>query len=513
MQASQLLENREDDRTCLQFHSSRVRNIFFPAQCYTAAVIVPRGALVTTAQCLSVLVVAGLLLGSASAIPTEPSSPPVHIDSSQKAAQQVLQYTLPPDKLAKSYALYLLSGWLYFITLAWGFLVLYVMLRTRFGVSLRDWAVRMSRFRVVQAAIVMSAFVFVLELTQLPFDSYEHHVSLAYGLSVQHWGSWFGDWGKGLLLGFLFASLLGWMLYAILRRSPRRWWLYCWLAIIPLVVLVMFIEPVWIDPLFNKFEPLTDHHAALVEQLERVIRRANMQIPPQRMFEMKASEKTTQLNAYVTGFGSTKRVVVWDTTMEHMTIPQTMFVFGHEMGHYVLGHIPKEVTLVLLQFLLLFYLAYRLANWAVARYGQRWEIRGLSDWASLPLLALILSVLVFLDTPALNGVSRYYEHQADQYGLEVIHGLVPNTQLAAAEAFQILGERSLDYPYVGKLAEFWAWDHPTIRDRVIYVQTYDPWEQGKQPEFVKEHAVAADILILITVTAKPPRQSSRKAGW
>jgi Zn-dependent protease with chaperone function len=205
------------------------------------------------------------------------------------------------------------------------------------------------------------------------------------------------------------------------------------------------------------------------------------------MFEMKASEKTTELNAYVTGFGGTKRVVVWDTTMEHMTIPQTLFVFGHEMGHYVLGHIPKELTIVLLQLLVLFYLGYRLANWMVAHYGARWGIRDLSDWTSLPLLVLIISVLTFLATPAFNGVSRHYEHQADQYGLEVIHGLVPDTQLAAAQAFQILGERSLDYPYVGKLAEFWAWNHPTIRDRMIFVQTYDPWGEGKQPEFVKRN--------------------------
>ena len=120
----------------------------------------------------------------------------------------------------------------------------------------------------------------VLELAQLPFDMYEHHISLKYGLSVQHWGSWFGDWGKGLLLGFIFASILGWILYAVLRRSPRRWWFYFWLALIPIVVFVMFIAPVWIEPLFNKFEPLTDHHADLVAQIERVVHRAGMDIPP-----------------------------------------------------------------------------------------------------------------------------------------------------------------------------------------------------------------------------------------
>ena len=340
---------------------------------------------------------------------------------------------------------------------------------------------------MLQAAIVMSVFVLVVELTQLPFDSYEHHVSLQYGLSVQHWGSWFWDWGKGLLLAFVIVSFVGWGLYAVLRASPRRWWFYFWLATIPGVIFLIFVAPIWIEPLFNKFEPLTDHHADLVEQIERVVHRGGMDIPPQRMFEMKASEKTTELNAYVTGFGATKRVVVWDTTMEHMSTPQTLFVFGHEMGHYVLHHIPKEMTIILLQLLVLFYLGYRLANWMVARYGARWGIRDLSDWASLPLLVLIISVLIFLATPAFNAVSRHYEHQADQYGIEVIHGLVPNAQLAAAQAFQILGERSLDYPYVGKLAEFWAWNHPTIRDRMIFVQTYDPWREGKQGEFVKDN--------------------------
>jgi STE24 endopeptidase len=421
------------------------------------------------------------ILPSAAAAQKDSPTATTSVDS-----HQLLRYTLPPDKLQKAYALYLLNGTLYFITSAWTFLVLYLMLLTRFGVRLRDWAERASRFRVVQAGIVMSLFVLVLELTQLPFDSYQHHISLHYGLSVQPWGSWFWDWLKSLLLGFLLAGLVGWGLYAALRRSPRRWWFYFWLGTIPGVIFFIFIAPIWIEPLFNKFEPLSERHSDLVAQIERVVQRAGMQIPPQRMFEMKASEKTTQLNAYVTGLGATKRVIVWDTTMEHMTTPQTLFVFGHEMGHYVLGHIPKQLTIILLQLLVLYYLGYRLANWMVERYGARWGIRDLSDWASLPLLVLIISVLMFLATPAFNAVSRHYEHQADEYGLEVIRGLVPNAPLAAAQAFQILGERSLDYPYVGKLAEFWAWDHPTIRDRMIFVQTYNPWVEDKEPQFVKD---------------------------
>ena len=143
------------------------------------------------------------------------------------------------------------------------------------------------------------------------------------------------------------------------------------------------------------------------------------------MFEMKASEKTNELNAYVTGFGASKRVVVWDTTMSDMTMPQTLFVFGHEMGHYVLGHLVKGFLITIVLLLVFFYLAYRIANWLMRRQGKRWGIRGLGDFASAPMLLLILYVLSFVSEPISNAISRHFEHQADQYGLEVIHGLVP----------------------------------------------------------------------------------------
>jgi len=412
------------------------------------------------------------------------NNPPDASISGQTSA--LIHYSLPPDKLQQAYALYLVRGVLYFVTTVWGFLVLYGMLRLRFGASLRDLAVQASGWRVVQAAIVMSLFFFTLAVVQLPFDAFEHRVGLQYGLSVQHWGSWFGDWAKSLALGLLGGSIAGWGLYAALRASPRRWWFYFWLGTIPFVVFVIFVQPVWIDPLFNKFEPLLDRHADLVADLERVVNRGGMDIPPERMFEMKASEKTTELNAYVTGFGSTKRVVVWDTTMQHLDSPQTMFVFGHEMGHYVLGHIPKMLGIYLVLLLGLYYAGYRLADGLVGRYGERWEIRALSDWASFPLLFLLFSALLFLANPIGNGISRHYEHQADQYGLEVVHGLVPDAGRSAAQAFQVLGERSLDYPDVGKFAEFWLWSHPTIRDRVVYAQSYDPWGEGRSTEFVND---------------------------
>ncbi len=418
-------------------------------------------------------ITAALLLGeSQSASPTS-------------QAGGLLHYTLPPDKLAQAYALYRIDVSLYFIATLYVLLVLWLMLRTQYGVRLRDFAERVSRFWLVRTAIVIALFFVTLELLQLPFSLYRHHISLAYGLSVQPWGSWFGDWAKGLALSLVVSIALGWVLYGVLRGSPRRWWFYFWLATIPFILFAIFIEPILIDPLFNKFEPLAGHHPELVEQIERVVHRSGMNIPPSRMYEMKASEKTTELNAYVTGFGSSKRVVVWDTTMRHMTTPQTLFVFGHEMGHYVLGHLVKGFIITVALLLVFFYVSYRIANWLIRRKGNAWGLRQLSDCASAPMLLLIFYVLSFVSEPMSNAISRHFEHQADIYGLEVTHNLVADSGRTAAESFQILGERSLDYPYVGKFAEFWLWTHPTIADREIFVQTYHPWAEGKQPKFVK----------------------------
>jgi len=203
------------------------------------------------------------------------------------------------------------------------------------------------------------------------------------------------------------------------------------------------------------------------------------------MYEMKASEKVTTINAYVTGFGSSKRVVVWDTTIEKMTTPETLFVFGHEMGHYVLNHIIYGLILGAIGLLIGLYLIYRLSGWVLKRFQQRWHIRELGDWAALPMIFLLFSILGFFAEPITNVVSRHFEHEADVYGLEVTHGINPNSQEAAAHAFQVLGELSLDYPYPSKFVVLWYYDHPAISDRVRFAHEYDPWSKGQAPKYVK----------------------------
>jgi Zn-dependent protease with chaperone function len=246
----------------------------------------------------------------------------------------------------------------------------------------------------------------------------------------------------------------------------------------------MFLEPFVIEPLFFQFEPLAKNHAALVGELEKVVIRGGLAIPPDRMFEMKASEKLKSLNAYVTGLGASKRVVVWDTTMAKMTTPETLSVFGHEMGHYVLGHVRNSLILASIFALILLFIGYHGFHWLLRRWGGRWRIRDEADWASLPVLLLLVSVLSFLSEPITNGYSRWQEHQADIYGLEVIHGIVRDSKEVATHAFQVLGEVDLDEPNPNPFIEFWLYSHPSISERMAFTQSYDPWSNGT-PKYIK----------------------------
>jgi Zn-dependent protease with chaperone function len=399
--------------------------------------------------------------------------------------QQPQGYTLSPEKYANAVAYSKAQYRLYFIGFAYGLIALLLVLRWRLGPKYRDWAEGISRVRFVQAIIFTPLLLLTLDVLDLPLGIYRHWLSLKYDISVQKWGSWAWDWTKGELIGFVIGSILIWILYAVIRRSARRWWFYFWLASLPILLFLFFIGPYVIDPLFNKFEPLEKSQPALVTSLEQEVTRAGMHIPPERMFLMKASVKTKALNAYVTGFGASKRVVVWDTTIEKMTLPETLYVFGHEMGHYVLGHIWKLISSFAIVLLVFLYLGYRFSGGLLARRGPGWGIRGMDDWASFPALTLLLTIFSFFASPVINTFSRHFEHEADLYGLEVTHGLIPNSSEVAAHAFQVLGEVALADPHPSEFIKVWLYSHPPVAERVAFAQTYDPWSKGKSPKFVK----------------------------
>jgi STE24 endopeptidase len=399
--------------------------------------------------------------------------------------EKITKYTLSPEREQKARALAKVRLRTLIVGTVYGLVVLLLILWKRWASAYRDVAEKASKRLWVQALLFAPLMALTMDVLLLPTGIYDNWIERRYGLSVQGWGSWFWDWTKGELLSVIFTFVVVWILYWVIRKWPKGWWFAFWLATLPLILLLVFLAPLVIDPMFHKFEPLQVKDPALAAQLVKMAQRAGENIPPQRMYWMGAGEKTTELNAYVTGFGASKRIVVWDTTIAKMNTPQIVFVTGHEMGHYVLHHIPKGIAFGAVGLFVLFYLGYRAIGWVLARWGPEWGIAGVGDLASYPALLLVISILGVLGQPIGNTFSRHLEHQADQYGLEVTHGLTADSGEVAAQSFNILGDVDLSDPEPSRLRVVLFYTHPSIPERIWYALHYDPWAGGGTGEFVK----------------------------
>ena len=397
----------------------------------------------------------------------------------------ITEYSPPPALAAKAEAYRSALHTHFFAGTLYACVVLLLILFCRLAPQYRNRAERASSRRFVQALIFTPLLLLTVSLLSLPTSIWDQRLELNFGRSVQHWASWWSDWLTNQIILLIVGTLVVWILYAVIRRSPGRWWFYFWLASIPIIALLFFLQPLIIDPLFFQFKPLAANHPQLVDQVEQVVHHGGMDIPPARIFEMNASTKTTELNAYVAGFGASKRAVMWDTLLTKATPQEALFVFGHEMGHYVLLHVPQLIAAISLILLALFYISYHLVHWVLAHWGDRWNIRSIDDWASLPLLLLLLTVLSFLATPVLNAISRHYEHEADRYGIEVIHGIVPDANQVAARYFEKSGEINLNEGHPSTWVKIWFYDHPTRPERVHFVATYAPWSQQEKGKYVR----------------------------
>ena len=394
-------------------------------------------------------------------------------------------YSLSPADLAKAQHLSIVNETLHFGDEAWGILSLLLLLGFGAIAWMRDTAVKLSSNRWAQGYLFLFLYLLAGTLLSLPIDLYAQHLSLQYGLSVQSWPSWFGDQAKAFALTWIIGGLLLMLLFWIIRKLPRNWWFAFWCVSIPIVLFGIFAAP-YIEPIFFKYQPLEKTNPALVAQLEQVVQKGHMNIPPQRMFLMKASAKLTTINADVEGFGASKRVVVWDTTIAKMTPDEIVFVFGHESGHYVLGHIVSTVVFTFAILLVTLYLGYLFVQAALRKFGARWGITSQNDWAALAILLLAFSLFGTLLEPVENAYSRMHEHAADVYGQEAIHGLVPNPQSTAVHAFDVLGKTSFADPNPSPLYEFWTYSHPSIGRRAAFAKAYNPWPPGMEPKYFKK---------------------------
>jgi Zn-dependent protease with chaperone function len=380
-----------------------------------------------------------------------------------------------PEPTEKAMRYYRSGNVVWVVDTLLGLLVPALFLFTGFSARIRDVARRVGRKWLFVIAVYFVLFSLVSFVLTLPWSYYTEFVRQhAYGLSNQTLGKWASDTVKGLLVGLVAGALFVWVPFLLLKKSPRRWWLYTSLAAIPFIVLMLLVTPVWIEPLFNEFGPMKDK--MLEKDILALAEGAG--IEGGRVFEVNKSVDTKAVNAYVTGFGETKRIVLWDTILAKLDRREVLFVMGHEMGHYVLGHIPKTIGVVSLLLLVTLWVAHRTAGWFIARFRSRFGFDALSDVAALPLLLLLSNVFSLAVTPALMAYTRYQEHESDRFGLEITRD-----NHAAATAFVKLQAENLGNPRPGLLYKLWRSSHPPLGERIDFCNAYRPWETGAPREY------------------------------
>jgi CubicO group peptidase (beta-lactamase class C family)/Zn-dependent protease with chaperone function len=358
---------------------------------------------------------------------------------------------------------------LWVIGVVWGLAVPAVLAFTGASARLRDVAQRISRRWLVIVIAYVALLTVVFWAVDLPLDFYAGFIRQhAYGLSNQTPVKWLHDSLLSLVVDIVAGVLVIWIPYALMRRT-RRWWLYTGLAALPILIFMMLVGPVWIDPLFNRFHRMNDP----VLESEILAEAHRVGITADRVFVVDKSEDTNALNAYVTGIGGTQRIVLWDTLLRKLNGREILAVTAHEMGHYVLGHVRRSIVLAWLMTLAGLFLVDRIARRIIARYAARLGFDELSDVASAPLILLVLGGLSFIATPAVLAYSRYQEHEADRFSLELTHD-----NHALATSFVKLQSSNLSNPWPSALYVFWRASHPPMGERIEFANTYRPWATG-----------------------------------
>src|SRR5687768_2540001 len=365
---------------------------------------------------------------------------------------------------------------LYFVGTAWGIGIMALLLVTRASRKIREAAERVTKKPFLRAMVYIALFTIVVAVIDFPLSYYSGFtVPHQFDLTDQTFGAWMLDQLKEVAVGLVIGAIVGALALLAIRRF-KRWWLPMWLGSIPLILLMVVVQPVILDPLFNKFEPLKN--AQLRQKLLDLASRAG--IEGGRVYQVDKSKQTKTLNAYVNGIGPTKRIVMWDTLLAEMTEDEVLAVMGHEMAHYVLNHMWKGLGFSLSLSFFGFFLAQQIHDRGLRRWGPRWGISAPGDPASIPWLLLILFAGAFLISPVAAAFSRHLEHQADVFSLELTH---LNEPMAAA--FVKLAENSKRDPSPHPFIEFWRYSHPPIAKRIPFSLTYKPWEEGRPNEVWK----------------------------
>ncbi|WLD94157.1 M48 family metallopeptidase [Alkalihalobacillus sp. AL-G] len=368
---------------------------------------------------------------------------------------------------------------LYFLSVPFEWMIYLLVLG--FGLSkwFRNRSSEVSRFPIVHNALYVVFLSLTAFILALPIDYYSYTVSLDYQISTQTFSSWMQDNIISFWVNTLFLFVIVQALYWLMKKSEKRWWFYGWLLSIPFTLFMYFIQPIWIDPLYNDFYRLQDQ--VLEDKILALADKA--EISADRVYEVNMSEKTNALNAYVNGIGSNLRIVLWDTTLEKLDDEEVLFVMAHEMGHFVKHHLLWNLigSIVFTFFGLWF--GSRIFYWLIKKWGSQWGIEKPSDIASLPALLLVFSVLSFMASPIENAVSRQAEHSADAYAIEMTKD--PEAAVGAFQQLAVSGLSEVNPPWLVKI---FLYGHPTMLERIHFLESWTKAEKIDQDVDNKERS-------------------------
>ncbi|WML43313.1 M48 family metallopeptidase [Neobacillus sp. PS3-40] len=353
---------------------------------------------------------------------------------------------------------------LFFISTPFEWLFYFLILLFGLSKAFKRWSESSSKYKLGQTAIYLIWLSFFSFLATFPISYIGYSLSKTYNISTQTFPSWMKDELIDFWLNYGTMLLIVSVLYWLMKKSNKRWWLYAWLLSIPFTLFMTFLQPVVIDPLYNDFYPLKNK----VLETEILTMANKAHIPAKHVFEVNMAEKTNSLNAYVTGIGSNARIVLWDTTLNRLSDKQILFIMAHEMCHYVEKHIYFGIAGYLLLSLLGFYITSRLMDWMIKKWGKELKIPEMKDIRSVPLFLMIISMLMFAVSPLTNLGSRYEETRADRYAIN----LTKNPK-EAITSFQELTRSGLSQVNPPLLVKIFRYDHPTMLDRISMLEEYE----------------------------------------
>jgi STE24 endopeptidase len=312
-------------------------------------------------------------------------------------------------------------------------------------------------------------FSVIAKVLSAPFDLIGFRLEHQYHLSNQKLRGWLWDECKGWLVGLVLGAIMVEIVYAVIRIAPQRWWIIAWAVFVGLFLLMAQLAPVVLMPIFYKFQPLEND--TLRERLTKLGERAGTRV--RGVYEWKLSEKSKKANAALTGLGSTRRIILSDTLLQHYSDDEIEAVLAHELGHHVRRHILKGILMQVGITFFGFWLINQVLRFVIAKdwfaaLGPR-----LYDFANLPLIVLVATLLGFLLMPALNTISRRHEREADRYAWENIAAIAPFISSMQKLADQNLAERE-----PSKFIEWLFHSHPSIGKRIAAAEAW----ADKQPQ-------------------------------